>query len=66
MISRKTAKVRYTYEQIASARAQQPEIAKILNLSENCVYRNIKSLRDKNIIIRIGANKNKRMLGIKR
>lgn len=88
-ISRKTAKVRYTYEQIASARAQQlrnregssylginktenkvlnlikgnkfitqPEIAKILNLSENCVYRNIKSLRDKNIIIRIGANKN--------
>ena len=36
----------------------QPEIAKILNLSENCIYRNIKSLRDKNIINRVGANKN--------
>ena len=36
----------------------RPEIAKILNLSENCIYRNIKSLRDKNIINRVGANKN--------
>lgn len=36
----------------------QLEIAKILNLSENCIYRNLKSLREKNIIIRIGSNKN--------
>lgn len=36
----------------------QPEIAKILNLSVNCIYRNIKNLKEKNILIRIGANKN--------
>ena len=36
----------------------QPEIAKILNLSENCIYKNLKILKNKNLISRIGANKN--------
>ena len=36
----------------------QPEIAKNLNLSENCIYKNLKILKNKNLISRIGANKN--------
>ena len=88
-ILNKRAKLRYTYETIASYCAEargrreaynsepinntenkileliksnkyitQPEIAKILNLSENCIYKNLKILKNKNLISRIGANKN--------
>ena len=88
-ILNKRAKLKYTYETIASYCAEargrrgayngkslnntenkiieliklnkyitQPEIAKILNLSENCIYKNLKILKNKNLISRIGANKN--------
>lgn len=36
----------------------QAEISKLLWLSENCIYKNIKKLKVKGIIERIGSNKN--------
>lgn len=36
----------------------QIQIAKILNLSENCIYKNLRKLKEKGEIFRVGANKN--------
>lgn len=36
----------------------QAELSKLLNLSENCIYKNLKTLKAKGIIARIGSNKN--------
>ena len=49
-ISRKQAMLKYTYETIASYCAEAR--------SENCIYKNLKILKNKNLISRIGANKN--------
>ena len=36
----------------------QAELSKLLSLSENCIYKNLKTLKTKGIIERIGSNKN--------
>ena len=36
----------------------QTELSKLLSLSENCIYKNLKTLKAKRIIERIGSNKN--------
>lgn len=36
----------------------QAELSKLLNLSENCIYKNLKQLKVKGVIERIGSNKN--------
>ena len=36
----------------------QSELSKLLSLSENCIYKNLKTLKAKGIIERIGSNKN--------
>lgn len=36
----------------------QAELSKLLNLSENCIYKYLKTLKAKGIIARIGSNKN--------
>ena len=36
----------------------QAELSKLLGLSENCIYKNLRTLKAKNIIERIGSNKN--------
>lgn len=36
----------------------QAELSKLLCLSENCIYKNLKTLKAKGIIERIGSNKN--------
>ena len=36
----------------------QKELSKLLGLSENCIYKNLKTLKSKGIIERIGSNKN--------
>lgn len=35
----------------------QAELSKLLNLSENCIYKNLRTLKAKGIIERIGSNK---------
>ena len=36
----------------------QAELSKLLSLSENCIYKNLKTLKAKGIIERMGSNKN--------
>ena len=36
----------------------QKELSKLLGLSENCIYKNLKTLKAKGIIERMGSNKN--------
>lgn len=36
----------------------QAELSKLLGLSENCIYKNLKQLKVKGVIERIGSNKN--------
>ena len=36
----------------------QAELSQLLSLSENCIYKNLKTLKAKEIIARIGSNKN--------
>ena len=36
----------------------QAELSKLLGLSENCIYKNLRELKAKGIIERIGSNKN--------
>lgn len=36
----------------------QAELSQLLSLSENCIYKNLKTLKAKGIIARIGSNKN--------
>ena len=36
----------------------QAELSKLLCISENCIYKNLKSLKEKGIIERVGSNKN--------
>lgn len=36
----------------------QAELSKLLGLSENCIYKNLRVLKEKGIIERIGSNKN--------
>ena len=35
----------------------QAELSKLLDLSENCIYKNLRTLKSKGIIERIGSNK---------
>ena len=35
----------------------QAELSKLLGLSENCIYKNLRTLKAKGIIERIGSNK---------
>ena len=35
----------------------QAELSKLLDLSENCIYKNLRTLKAKGIIERIGSNK---------
>ena len=50
------AKVTYTYEQISSYKVEQ--LSKLLNFSPNCIYKNLRNLKAKGIVERIGSNKN--------
>ena len=36
----------------------QAELSKLLCISENCIYKNLKTLKEKGIIERVGSNKN--------